>query len=64
MKYKVTIVRNSLSMTVEEAFIEATSEDEAKYKASIGDCLEVDIVECSDISELSSEIVSVSKAEE
>jgi hypothetical protein len=63
MKYKVTIIRNSLSMTQEEAIVEASSEDEAKRKASNGDCLEIDVVECSDISELSSEIVSVSKIE-
>ena len=64
MKYKVTIVRNSLAMTVEEATVSADSIEEAKAKARIGDCEEVDIVECTDLSELSSEIVSVEPIEE
>lgn len=64
MKYKVTIIRNSISMTVEEAIVSSDSEEEAKIKAQNGDCEEVDIVECSDISELSSKIVSVEKIED
>ena len=51
-------------MTVEEVIVEASSEEEAKHKLKTGDCLEVDIVECSDIAELSSEIVSVDKIED
>jgi len=64
VKYKIVVNRNSLSMTVEEVIVEASSEEEAKHKLKTGDCLEVDIVECSDIAELSSEIVSVDKIED
>lgn len=64
MRYKITIHRNSLSMTAEEAVVEADSEHEAKMKAKDGDCIEVDIVECTDIAELSSEIVSVEEINE
>ena len=64
MKYKVTIIRNSISMTVEEAIVSSDSEEEAKIKAQNGDCEDVDIVECTDLSELSSDIVSVEKIED
>ena len=64
MKYKVTIIRNSISMTVEEAIVSSNSEEEAKIKAQNGDCEEVDIVECTDLSELSSDVMSVVKIED
>jgi hypothetical protein len=64
MQYKVTVHRNSLSITVEEAIVEADSIEEAEIKAKAGECEDVNIVECSDVSELSSEVVSVIKIEE
>jgi len=64
MKYRVMTARNSISLTIEEAIVEASSEEDARQKVLSGDCLEVDIIECSDLSELSNEIVSVLKIEE
>jgi len=64
MKYKVVVNRNSISMTVEEMVIEANSEQEAKTKAKEGKCIDVDITECSDVAELSSEVVSIEKISE
>ena len=59
MFYEVIVNRNSISLTVEKVIVYATGEGEAVEKALAGDFIEMDIIEVSDISELSSEIESV-----
>lgn len=59
MKYKVTIQRNSISLTTEEITVVADTKEEAEAKALSGDYEEFDIVECSDVAELSSVVSSI-----
>jgi hypothetical protein len=55
MRWEVRVVRNTLSVTEEKVVVEASTKEEAVKKAKLGDYEDVEIVECSDISELSSE---------
>jgi len=64
MLYEVIINRNNISLTVEKVIVDAETEHEANKKALGGEFLEMDIIEVSDISELSSEIESTNPIQE
>jgi len=64
MKYEVIINRNSVTLTVEKITVEAQDKYEAMDKARRGIFLEIDIVEVSDVADLSSEIESVAEIPE
>jgi hypothetical protein len=51
-------------MTVEEVVVQAESEQDAIRDARNGVFLEMDILECSDISEISNEVTSAIKLDQ
>ena len=55
MRWKILSTKNSISVTVEKVIITADTKEEALAKAYIGDYDDIEIIECSDVAELSSE---------
>jgi uncharacterized protein YciI len=55
MRWEIKITRNAISVSEERVIVEAESKEEAMVKAKRGEYEDIEIIECSDVAELSSE---------